>query len=143
MSGIGDRKVATDPNAAVVLVVDDNVDLCSDICFEFDELGFKTFSAHNGSAALKIIDEQKRIDVIISDIRMPNRSGISLFESIKREGVINPVFILMTGYSYTLPNKDIYQGVDGYFTKPFSYATLTAKVLEALKARKGDKETAA
>ena len=71
-----------------VLFVDDEVELVeiyTDM-LEFDEI--KVLSATSGKNALKIIEEND-ISIIVSDIKMPNGSGIDLLRSLNEKKLIS------------------------------------------------------
>ena len=80
--------------------------------------GYQMYTASNGVAALEHLSERK-FDIIISDMKMPEMGGFELLKHIKREypgvGVI-----IMTAYGDTYTVKDaLLLGADEYITKPF------------------------
>ena len=86
--------------------------------------------------ALKIVDNL-RIDLITTDIRMPEMDG---FELISRSRKKNPDtrFIVMTGYSceeYFHKSKNF--GVIDYIRKPFDFEEFVERVFQALEASRG------
>ncbi len=86
-----------DPKNINVLYVDDEVNniISFKAAFRRD---FNVYTAENAAVARQILDENPAIQIIISDQRMPNMTGIEFFESII------PIYpetirILITGYS--------------------------------------------
>ncbi len=80
--------------------------------------GYKILSAGNGAEALEVL-QSSRIDMVISDIKMPRMNGFDLLKVLKEEypeiGVI-----MMTAYGDTYTVKDaLLLGADEYITKPF------------------------
>ena len=80
--------------------------------------GYKILSAGNGVEALEIL-QSSRVDMVISDIKMPRMNGFDLLKVLKEEypeiGVI-----MMTAYGDTYTVKDaLLLGADEYITKPF------------------------
>lgn len=80
--------------------------------------GYKILSAGNGAEALEVL-QSSRVDMVISDIKMPRMNGFDLLKVLKEEypeiGVI-----MMTAYGDTYTVKDaLLLGADEYITKPF------------------------
>jgi CheY-like chemotaxis protein len=84
-----------------LLVVDDEADIREMLARHFRFLGLDVFTAANGRAALDILRAEK-IDIVISDIMMPEMNGIELLRALRAE---YPMVhsIMITGY-VTLDN---------------------------------------
>ncbi len=120
-----------------VLVVDDDeviLDLLSNI-LELER--FKVHKASNGQEALALLDEYK-IDVVISDILMPEMTGMELLGEIKGRFPQMPV-ILITGFPGEYTPKDVSgAGADGYFSKPFKNTELVRKLRTVVDKYRSD-----
>ncbi|MCJ8331587.1 MAG: response regulator [Lentisphaeria bacterium] len=79
-----------------ILVVDDEIDIRTMLERHFKYLGYEVYIAGNGEEALQIIDTVK-IDVIITDIKMPVMDGIALLEEVNNEYPLIRC-IVITGY---------------------------------------------
>jgi DNA-binding NtrC family response regulator len=101
-----------------ILIVDDDstfLNTLKDLC---SALGCEVVTAGDGTKALEIVSRQT-FTLVLSDIRMPNMSGIALLESIESRGIDVPV-IIMSGHSdYTAQDIDDRNGVV-LLEKPFS-----------------------
>jgi len=100
-----------------ILIVDDEVDLCKIISWDFEDSNFNVLIAHSGQDAFKIFEEN-HIDVLLSDIKMPHGDGVELVRNIcASEKKIKYIF-LMTGYAdYSEESlKEI--GIKKLFQKP-------------------------
>ena len=88
----------------------------------------------NGSEALGQL-EQRGFDLVISDIKMPDRTGYDVFAGARRRSTTLPV-ILMTGFGYD-PNHSIVrasqEGLQAVLFKPFKVDQLLAEVRKALQ----------
>lgn len=114
-----------------VLVVDDDRDLRELISFEIMNSGYKVFVAENGGEAFQIVMKEK-IDVVLTDVRMPNGDGVELLNQIKGRNVKAPAVILVTGFA-GLSIEDAYnQGAYRMFKKPFALANLIATLESSL-----------
>jgi DNA-binding NtrC family response regulator len=80
-----------------VLVVDDDLSVCQSVRDLLAEEGCKVLTALGGMEALRIL-ERNTVDIVISDVVMPDLDGYDLFMEVKRRGD-TPV-LLMTGYYY-------------------------------------------
>ncbi|MBK8431350.1 MAG: response regulator [Chloroflexi bacterium] len=62
------------------------------------ELGYRVLEAENGTAALTILEsEDDKIDLILSDVVMPEMGGVVFYQHIQQKYPTLPL-ILMTGY---------------------------------------------
>lgn len=64
------------------LIVDDESEICEIVSDFMTDLGYKTVSANAGSEAIFKMEKQK-FDLMITDLKMPNMSGIDLIETIR------------------------------------------------------------
>ena len=119
-----------------LLIVEDNAHLRSLMTRIFQKR-YNTFAAENGIVAKKIIDEN-RIDIIVSDIIMPEMDGLELCRNLKNNLVTSHISVLLL----TAKNSDIDRiesynaGADGYLSKPFELKVLDAKINSLVKNRK-------
>lgn len=114
-----------------ILIVDDEPILCAVLQKMLSRLEYQVVTAHDGIQALRILAHMK-IDLVISDIRMPRMDGWTLMQHVKRSNRRIPV-VLITGYhSIPTQKKATNSEADGYIPKPFSFPQIkgiTQKVL--------------
>lgn len=101
-----------------VLIVDDEEMMRNLLGKILSREGYRISSAEDGQGALETMG-QKKIDIVISDMKMPRMNGFELLKVIKQEypevGVI-----IITAYGDTYTVKDaLLLGADEYITKPF------------------------
>ena len=119
------------PKDIVILVVDDDEMLRSAIVFDFKRKGFHTLEASNGRAAFEIV-KKNNVDVILSDVRMPDGDGVELLKQVKELNPNLPVLMFITGFA-DMTLEDAYDmGADAVFSKPFDRKALLATILRAL-----------
>ena len=129
----------TEPQKEVdgcMLLVDDNVDLLDVMCRVFSHR-HKVLLAHDGIEAVAVI-ENNAVDMIISDVMMPNMDGLELCRHLKAD--INtshiPV-ILLTAKNAPEDRIECYKaGCDGYVAKPFELRVLEARVESFLEHKR-------
>lgn len=113
---------------STLLLVDDHPDT-----IEFIKISlagkYNFVSAANGKEALKILDKQK-IDLIVSDVMMPEIDGLTLCEQVKGNPKFSaiPIILLTALTMATNQIKGIRAGADDYLTKPFDTDLLEARI---------------
>ncbi len=116
---------------AHILVIDDDEDILRLLTLRLQARGFRVTAATSAEEGLtKIAIDPPR--VVVSDIRLPGRDGLSLFEELRVTRPSLPV-ILLTAHG-TIPDAvdATSRGVFGYLTKPFDSQTLLSKIDQAL-----------
>ena len=113
--------------AKVILVVDDTPASLESVRLGLEGLVATIFTAGRGAEALEILDRHPEVEAIVSDIMMPQMSGIELAETIGRSHPRLPV-VLMTGYSDKLESgAEVMRPV---VAKPFRTEDLAAALAE-------------
>jgi two-component system, NtrC family, response regulator PilR len=92
--GTDSRGPSTSPLTGRLLIIDDEPSMCQLLEIAFRKEGYKVETTTSGQAALKKIDSQV-YDLIVSDIRMPDISGIDLLKHARQQGS-SAGFILIT-----------------------------------------------
>ncbi len=121
-----------------ILVVDDEL-LIRDLLYDFfTGQGWQITVAENSEKAMQILND-KPVDVLLADIKMPNMDGLQLASQVKEERPGMPV-VLMTGYpSVESAVSALRTKVDDYVVKPFNINQLF-KLIESVTAGR-DKST--
>lgn len=110
-----------------VMVVDDDSNFRKSIVRSLEMNEFEVVEANNGKEALGILNLQK-VDLIVSDVKMPILNGIEFLHRIKRDNGEIP-FIMMTGFSEVIEIKEAYEiGADGFLAKPYREADLMDQI---------------
>jgi len=118
-----------------LLIVDDNAEIRSYIRKSFIQ-SYNVLEAGDGLEGLRLA-ERYSPDIIISDISMPQMTGIELCQKIKESAALNhiPVILLTSATSDEVKLKGIETGAADYITKPFEREMLVARVVNLLKSR--------
>lgn len=111
-----------------IIVVEDEIRIREGLCNLVERINdnYKVVAvASNGREGYELICEHSP-DVVISDILMPEMSGIEMLEKLKNEGKM-PNAILISAYSdFSYAQTAIRLGVRGYLTKPVAVDELTS-----------------
>ncbi len=117
-------------NKKRVLVVDDEQLILKIISDILTKEGYEVVIANNCEKAAEYL-RTSRIDVVLSDIKMPVKSGIDLLEEIKNKDPNIPV-ILMTGFaSLETAVEAVQNGAFDYLIKPLDYGKLRSVIEHA------------
>jgi len=118
-----------------ILVIDDDVDICTLLTRFLSKNGFQVTTAYSGKAALESIIHQVP-EIVLCDFRLEDMNGSELLEKIKQNNAHVPV-IIMTGYSDVRTAVNIMKsGAFDYVTKPL----LPEEILLTLKRALNDKK---
>jgi two-component system response regulator PilR (NtrC family) len=123
---------------STILVVDDEPSIIEVLEIVLLDEGMDVLKSNSGREALALLRE-KDVDVVISDIRMPDFSGVELLREAKK---ISPetVFIMITAFASTETAIEALQhGAYDYITKPLRMDDLRATVRRALEKKRSRK----
>jgi DNA-binding NtrC family response regulator len=124
-----------------IVVVDDKRDLAQGVALVLKKLSDNIAVAYSAEEALELL-EQRPVDVILSDIKMPGRDGVSLLDCVRERWPSTRV-ILFTAYGTIESAVDaIKRGAFDYLTKPFDNAELLVVTQRALKEIQDEEEIA-
>lgn len=123
------------------LIVDDEVELCDLIELQIlSNFEVETFRAFHGVQALKVFEEHGPFDVIISDYRMPQKTGVEFFQEIRKKGIETP-FLICSAEVDTI--RPLLKGANHieFLEKPFFGDSLIVKLLALLTDKKPPEQT--
>ena len=123
-------------DAYKLLVVEDNLELLM-LMKQLLKSTYRVYIARNGKEALKII-AQKELDLIISDVMMPEMDGLELTRTIKLDPNYNHLpIILLTAKTQIEDEKEaLLDGADEYLRKPFRLGDLKLRIDNIIENRK-------
>ena len=116
-----------------ILVAEDNLDLCELIKNELSLKGYGVTTAHDGNEAIDVY-ENNHVDLIITDIMMPNTNGLEVVSYIRKTNPDIPILIITAKSSQNDKYMGFKAGTDDYMTKPIDIDELLFRV-EALLRR--------
>lgn len=123
--------IAPPLSGKTILVVDDEDDLRRVIAFDFKRQGCKVLEANCGNVAIEIL-KKSHVDAVISDVRMPNGTGVDLLEHVRAVNSKVPVVLLITGYADITKEEAERRGAQELLDKPIDRKKMIAVVEQCL-----------
>ncbi|MEO1771312.1 response regulator transcription factor [Candidatus Enterococcus ferrettii] len=114
-----------------ILLLEDDKNLNRGINLCLTKEGYEVVSCLDVASA-KAVFEQNEIDLIISDISLPDGSGLDFCQEIRRQSGVR--IVMLTSYNQEYDIVAGYEhGADDYVTKPFSLMVLVSKINALVK----------
>jgi two-component system nitrogen regulation response regulator NtrX len=127
------------PLKAHLLIVDDEANTLASLSRAFRLAGHEATVCDNAAKALELAKAQ-HFDLILSDVVMPGKDGLTLLEELKRQGVTAPV-VMMSGQAHIeMAVKATRLGAIDFLEKPISSDKLMLTVDNALKLQRLESE---
>lgn len=118
-----------------LLLIEDNEDLLQ-LMVRLLSLDFTIFTAKTGTEGIHCM-ENEEIDLVVSDIMMPEMDGIAFCKQVKNNLETSHIpIILLTAKNREEDRVEAYEsGADGFITKPFNLSVLHARINNLIKAK--------
>lgn len=116
-----------------LLVVEDEKDLRDLIALLFRKKGCQVFTAGNGHEGFSIVQSEK-IDLVISDVRMPEEDGVQMLKKIRARDPDLPIVFLATGFADIDRKTAKELGAADLIHKPFRISALMEAIETVLMA---------
>lgn len=117
-----------------VLIIDDEERFLKTTQVLLEKEGYTVFTAADGLQGLNILND-KRIDVVILDVKMPGMDGVEVLRRIK---AVHPLVevLMLTGHATMETAIDgLKLGASDYLTKPCDISVLKQKIMQAYDKR--------
>ena len=119
---------------ARIIAVDDSASMRQMVSFTLKGAGHDVLEASDGVEALKVANASTGVDLVISDINMPNMDGISLIKELRNLAPYKfiPILMLTTESSTDKKMEGKAAGATGWIVKPFNPDQLLATIGKVL-----------
>lgn len=126
-----------------LLVVDDEKNMLNVLKILFESDGYRVLTAANGLAALEVFEANPDIDLIVSDLKMPEMDGLALMREIRQRDP-SLVFVMISAYG-TIDKavEAMKHGAADFITKPFNKELILHTVRKVLNLRRLRQENSA
>lgn len=113
-----------------LLFVEDEEDLIDIISDTLNKLNVQYLTASNGEEALRIIEDNPDITMIITDINMPVMNGLDMIKELKNKKITTPIIVMSAHTELEYINKAKELGVEDYLLKPFDFIKFINLIIE-------------
>jgi two-component system OmpR family response regulator len=121
-----------------ILVIEDEKKVAAFIKKGLEEEFYSVDAAHDGREGLKLALSDE-YDLIILDIMLPYKDGLTLAKELRGEKINTPILILTAKEAVNDRVVGLDSGADDYLTKPFAFAELLARVRALLRRQSSTK----
>lgn len=103
------------------ITVDDSKTMRDMVVFTLKNAGFEVIEAEDGQAAISVLGNNP-VDLIITDLNMPNMNGIELIKNLRANPTykFTPILMLTTEGDQTKKDEGKTAGATGWIVKPFN-----------------------
>ena len=118
-----------------ILLVEDEPDLLQTLTFNFENEGYKVAKALDGKEAIKFLEDDDSISLVILDLMLPDMSGLDICRRIRATDNLKDILVIMV----TAKGEEVDRvvgfevGADDYVVKPYSVRELLLRVGGMLK----------
>lgn len=118
-----------------ILIVDDSESIREVVSFTLENAGHKVYVAVDGQDALKFLDGNTKIDLIITDLHMPVMDGITLIKKVRANENFKyiPILFLTTESQASKKMEAKEAGATGWIIKPFVPEKLLAALNKVIR----------
>ena len=126
-----------------ILLVEDEPDLLNTLSFNCESEGYKVAKALNGKEAMKFLEDDDSISLVILDLMLPDMSGLDICRHIRATDNLKDILVIMV----TAKGEEVDRvvgfevGADDYVVKPYSVRELLLRVGGILKRSSKEKQS--
>ncbi|CAN5707051.1 response regulator [soil metagenome] len=108
--------------AKTILIVDDSSSLRAVVAIALNKAGYQVLEAGDGKQGLEQLAKAGRVNLIVSDVNMPNMDGITFVSTLKQDPKhrLTPVIMLTTEAGATRIQQGKAAGAKAWIVKPFN-----------------------
>ena len=119
---------------ATILAVDDSASMRQMVSFTLKGAGYDVVEADDGVNALNVAKGGKKVDLVVTDVNMPNMDGISLIKELRQlpNYKFTPILMLTTEAGDGKKQEGKAAGATGWIVKPFNPDQLLATIKKVL-----------
>ena len=122
-----------------ILIVDDEKNYTLILSAVLEDEGFETLTANSGGEALRLLDDSD-VDLVLTDMKMPQMDGIELLENIRARNPDIPVVMMTAHGTVERAVEAMQKGAHNFILKPFDNSSLIVYVNRALEMYRVVKE---
>ncbi|MCU7493408.1 MAG: response regulator [Ignavibacteria bacterium] len=119
-----------------ILIVDDDINLCSLLREELNEIGYDAYSVNGADETFAFLDSGRMVDLLLLDLKMPEKDGFYVLETLKARKMDVKVIVL-TAYADVKSAIDSAKlGASDFISKPYDFDELLITIRKVLQKEK-------
>jgi two-component system chemotaxis response regulator CheY len=128
--------MAEDLMGKTALVVDDSTTMRQMVAFTLTNAGFCVIEAEHGKDAVAKVSNGSRVDLVVTDLNMPEMDGIALIKELRKMATFKftPILMLTTESAMEKKQAGKDAGATGWIVKPFNPDVLLKTIAKVLPA---------
>lgn len=118
-----------------ILIVDDSESIRESVRYFLEELGFQVLKACDGKDALRFFNNDTKLDMLITDLHMPEMNGIELIREVRKtENYKRLPILLLTTETLQIKKLEAKKaGATGWLNKPFDKTKLDSVIKKLIR----------
>lgn len=115
-----------------LLIVDDDINLCTVLQEELIEVGYEAQFVSNGDNALSFL-ENNRVDLILLDLKMPGKNGFDVLKEMHEKKIDIKVIVLTAYADVKSAIESARMGANDFISKPYDFDELLITIRKVLQ----------
>jgi len=117
-----------------ILIVDDDINLCTVLSEELNTIGYETSYLTNGEEVAKAL-ETRKVDLLLLDLKMPGTDGFDVLQKINKQNDSYPKVIVLTAYADVKSAIESARlGATDFISKPYDFDELLITIRKVLQS---------
>ncbi len=116
-----------------ILIVDDDINLCTVLSDELNEIGYSSLFATNADDAFKILDGGISFDLILLDLKMPEKDGFYVLKNLRQKGFDTKVIVLTAYADVKSAIESARLGASDFISKPYDLDELIITIRKVIQ----------
>ena len=117
-----------------ILIVDDDINLCTVLSEELNAIGYETNYLTNGEEVAKVLEAGKT-DLLLLDLKMPGTDGFNVLQKINNQQNSHPKIIVLTAYADVKSAIESARlGASDFISKPYDFDELLITIRKVLQS---------
>lgn len=115
-----------------ILIVDDDVNLCTVLSEELNEIGYDTYFLTNGDNVLDYV-KNNHVDLLLLDLKMPGVNGFEVLRDLEINNINIRVIVLTAYADVKSAMESAKMGASDFISKPYDFDELLITIRKAVQ----------